>query len=77
LVSPFRESGYIIPTSLEQEKVSEIESVATEALKALGVNNIVTHTEIKFTSEGPKIIEINGRPGGTVPFRLKNATCGE
>lgn len=77
LVSPFRESGYIIPTSLDQEKIYEIESVTTRALKALGVNNIVTHTEIKFTSEGPKIIEINGRPGGTVPFRLKNATSGE
>mgnify|MGYP004460278977 CR=1 FL=1 len=77
LVPPFRESGYILPSSLPMDRQSEVKELTTKALKALKVNNIMTHTEIKFTKNGPKIIEVNGRPGGTVPFRLKNATGGE
>ena len=77
LVPPFRESGYILPSSLAMNHQDEVKELTTRALKALKVNNLMTHTEIKFTKNGPKIIEVNGRPGGTVPFRLKNATDGE
>lgn len=77
LVAPFRESGYILPSSLPADKLAAVFAITTRALTALQVDNLVTHTEIKFTSQGPKIIEVNGRPGGTVPFRLKNATEGQ
>lgn len=77
LVAPFRESGYITPSSLDIEKQNEILKIVEKALKALNINNMMTHTEVKFTGNGPKIIEVNGRPGGTVPFRIQNATNGE
>lgn len=77
LVAPFRESGYILPSSLPAHKIKKVMAITTKSLIALKVDNLVTHTEIKFTSQGPKIIEVNGRPGGTVPFRLKNATEGQ
>lgn len=77
LYSPYRESGYITPTSLDQNRVNELYEITTKALEALELNNIMTHTEIKFTEGGPKIIEVNARPGGTTPFRINNATNGE
>ncbi|MDA7027253.1 ATP-grasp domain-containing protein [Bacillus sp. CLL-7-23] len=77
LYQPFRESGYITPTSLKKSYVDSLYRLTTSALKALELNNIMSHTEIKFTDEGPKIIEVNARPGGTTPFRINNASNGE
>ncbi|MDA1477635.1 ATP-grasp domain-containing protein [Bacillus changyiensis] len=77
LYQPFRESGYITPTSLKKSYIDALYRLTTSALKALELNNIMTHTEIKLTEEGPKIIEVNARPGGTTPFRINNASNGE
>lgn len=38
--------------------------VATSAIKAIGINNGPSHTEIIVTSEGPKIVEVGARLGG-------------
>lgn len=77
LNKPFRESGYITPTSLNEKYIKQLYKITEDALTALELNNIMTHTEIKFTKEGPKIIEVNARPGGTTPFRINNASNGE
>nr|OTO10604.1 hypothetical protein A5880_001288 [Enterococcus sp. 4G2_DIV0659] len=33
-------------------------------MDAIGLTDGPAHVEVKYTSEGPKIIEVNGRPGG-------------
>jgi biotin carboxylase len=39
----------------------------------LGVRTGCLHTEVKFTPDGPRIIEVNGRLGGGVPEMLERA----
>ncbi|ANB00872.1 hypothetical protein AWB96_15640 [Mycobacteroides chelonae] len=66
LAQPFRETGDLMPTVREGEELDAIIECAQGALSALGITFGVTHTEIKLTAEGPRIIEVNGRPGGGV-----------
>ena len=47
--------------------------LATRAIEALDVRTGCLHTEVKFTPEGPRIIEVNGRVGGGVPEMLDRA----
>jgi S-sulfo-L-cysteine synthase (3-phospho-L-serine-dependent) len=58
------EVGHTVPAPLPATDVAKIEQLVSDALAALGVNNTVTHTEIKLTPAGPRIIEVNARPGG-------------
>ena len=45
--------------------------IASMAIKALGVRVGFLHTEIKLTPDGPRIIEVNGRLGGSVAEMAK------
>ena len=63
-LAPFREVGQYWPARLEPAQREEVEQLATAALNALGVTHGLTHTEIKLTASGPRIIEVNGRLGG-------------
>ncbi|MBL0389138.1 ATP-grasp domain-containing protein [Tumebacillus sp. ITR2] len=58
------EAGHLVPAPLPESTVQEVQQLVVEALSALGVNGTVTHTEVKLTPVGPKIIEVNARPGG-------------
>ena len=75
LIPPFRESGHMWPSPLSADETAEIFDLTGRALRALGVRHGVTHTEIKLTPEGPRIIEVNGRLGGWING-LSNAACG-
>jgi biotin carboxylase len=66
LVPPFRETGQFHPAALTADLRGEVEELTTAALRALGVCHGVTHTEVKLTAEGPRIIEVNGRLGGYI-----------
>ena len=77
MYKPFRESGYISPSCLNGSDVKKLYELTTSALHALELDNMMTHTEIKFTLGGPQIIEVNARPGGSTPFRISNATAGQ
>lgn len=66
LVAPFREVGQFWPASLRPGESREITKLTSAALQALGVRSGVTHTELKLTPAGPRIIEVNGRLGGFV-----------
>jgi biotin carboxylase len=69
----FRETGFFIPASLDDESRSAVMDLATRAIAALGVRTGCLHTEVKFTPDGPRIIEVNGRLGGGVPEMLERA----
>ena len=74
LAEPFRETGFFIPADLQQDEVTAVLGVATDALKALGVKTGGFHTEIKLTPDGLRVLEVNGRLGGGVPEMLLQAT---
>ena len=69
----FRETGFFIPAALDAESRSAVLDLATRAIDALGVRTGCLHTEVKFTPDGPRIIEVNGRVGGGVPEMLERA----
>jgi biotin carboxylase len=69
----FRETGFFIPAALDAESRSAVLDLATRAIEALGVRTGCLHTEVKFTPDGPRIIEVNGRLGGGVPEMLERA----
>jgi biotin carboxylase len=69
----FRETGFFIPAALEDADQKAALELATSAIDALGVHTGCLHTEIKFTPDGPRVIEVNGRVGGGVPEMLGRA----
>jgi biotin carboxylase len=73
LAEPFRETGMLLPCSLSAEDQAAVLAVEAAAVKALSVRDGVTHTEIKLTPDGPRVIEVNGRVGGYIPEILKRA----
>ncbi|MEU6664781.1 ATP-grasp domain-containing protein [Streptomyces sp. NPDC046727] len=73
LAEPFRETGDILPSTLEDSLAAEVVSLERAALTALGVQDGVYHTEVKLTAEGPRIIEVNGRMAGYVGDLLMRA----
>jgi biotin carboxylase len=73
LAENFRETGFFIPAALEEGEQEAVLALATAAIEALGIRIGCLHTEIKFTPDGPRIIEVNGRVGGGVPEMLERA----
>jgi hypothetical protein len=64
LLPRFKEAGHFVPAALEDSLQAKVVDLATRALRALGVRHGITHTEIKLTPLGPRVIEVNGRVGG-------------
>lgn len=60
----FVEMGHNQPTRLEGKIRREVERVAKAANLALGITEGPSHTEIKITKDGPKIVEVGARLGG-------------
>ncbi|MEV0266925.1 ATP-grasp domain-containing protein [Streptomyces sp. NPDC050617] len=60
----FRENGQVHPSVLPETAQARVTDMAAAALVALGVTEGVTHTELKLTAEGPRVIEVNGRACG-------------
>ncbi|MEU0031895.1 ATP-grasp domain-containing protein [Streptomyces sp. NPDC006335] len=61
----FVETGHMFPAALTSYDTEAAEQTALAALKALGLTDgVVAHTEIKLTSDGPRVVEVNARPAG-------------
>ncbi|GKQ37103.1 ATP-grasp domain-containing protein [Streptomyces sp. A012304] len=61
----FIETGHMFPAALTPADTEAAEQTALMALKALGLTDgVVAHTEIKLTSAGPRVVEVNPRPAG-------------
>lgn len=60
----FVEMYHIFPTSVLEDKKQQMITVAYQALQAIGFTDGPAHVELKFTQSGPRIVEVNGRPGG-------------
>jgi hypothetical protein len=66
MVPPFRETGHCWPSPLDEVEQRQVKDLVSRAVSALGVTLGLTHTEIKLTPDGPRIIEVNGRLGGFI-----------
>lgn len=60
----FVEMGHSQPSQLNYKILNQIKKVAISANKAIGIQNGPSHTEIKVTKDGPKIVELGARLGG-------------
>lgn len=65
-IQPLRETGDVMPSWLSSEQQSEVTAFTTRCLRALGAYHGATHTELRLTAEGPRLIEVNARLGGYV-----------
>lgn len=74
LDEPYRETGDFIPSNLPPDVTGEIMRVAGRAIEAIGARTGVFHTEVKVTPDGPYVIEVNGRVGGSIPEIFALAT---
>lgn len=70
LAEPFRENGHLLPTVRRDEELADVLRCVHDAHKALGIIHGATHTEIRLTADGPRVIEVNGRIGGQVSEQL-------
>ena len=73
LSHPYRETGHLLPSLRPASELEPVLAQVVAAHRALGVTFGATHTEVKLTPDGPRIIEVNGRVGGSVPERLRLA----
>jgi biotin carboxylase len=71
----FEEVGHIVDGADPLlEDMALIDTLA-RAHRALGVEDGLTHAEVRLTDRGPLIIEVNGRLGGDlIPFLGRTAT---
>lgn len=60
----FVEMGHSQPSMMNESKKEKIKEVAISAVRAIGIENGPSHTEIMVTSDGPKVVEIGARLGG-------------
>ncbi|MEV0532101.1 ATP-grasp domain-containing protein [Kitasatospora sp. NPDC050463] len=60
----FIETGHMFPAALTPADAAAAADTAVAALTALGLDQVVAHTEIKLTPAGPRVVEVNPRPAG-------------
>ncbi|MFG2294524.1 ATP-grasp domain-containing protein [Streptomyces sp. NPDC048603] len=60
----FIETGHMFPAAIGPSQAADAAGTAVRAIKALGLDRAVCHTEIKLTPAGPKVVEVNPRPAG-------------
>ncbi|HEX2070370.1 MAG TPA: ATP-grasp domain-containing protein [Thermoleophilaceae bacterium] len=60
----FLETGHTCPAPIDRGLTEEMKDVAGRAIAALGIRDAVTHSELKLTSRGIRVLEVGARMGG-------------
>ncbi|MER5881154.1 ATP-grasp domain-containing protein [Streptomyces sp. NPDC001910] len=61
----FVELGYDHPSGLAEQEHSQLDTLMQQVLPALGVDNWISHTQVRRAADGFRVIEVNARrPGG-------------
>ena len=60
----FLETGHVCPAPLGDDTRREMEEIAERAIRALGITDGITHSELKLTSRGIHVLEVGARMGG-------------
>ncbi|MBW4082415.1 ATP-grasp domain-containing protein [Paenibacillus sp. S150] len=63
-LSNFVEIGHSVPSQIECTSRDEVEALVERFLTAVGIQEGPTHTELRLTQKGPRIIESHNRVGG-------------
>lgn len=72
----FLKLGAEVPSAHPAGVLASVREVAVAAVAALGVTDAVTHTELRITRDGPKIVEVNARVGGLFLAHMVLAATG-
>ena len=72
----FIEDGHMFPAQLAASDIDAINDLVVKALEAVGYDHGISHTEVKLTPQGPRIVEINPRPGGNYITELVERVTG-
>lgn len=72
----FIENGHMFPAKLSEAKRTAVTQLVRSALKAVGIDHGIAHTEVKLTAEGPRIVEINPRTAGNYIVELIGRVTG-
>lgn len=72
----FIEAGLMHPADIPEAQASQLSEFVRQALTAVGYSHGLAHTEVKLTPDGPRIIEINARMGGSYIFELVELVTG-
>jgi len=67
----FQETWAVCPSLLPVEHQRQLKELAVKSVEACGFTAGVFHVELKYTSNGPQLIEVNARMGGG-PVRTVN-----
>nr|WP_225847256.1 ATP-grasp domain-containing protein [Streptomyces sp. HPF1205] len=70
----FEETGHAVAAG--DPLLAEAGPVAVAAVRALGVEHGVCHVEIRLTSRGPRVVEVNARIGGDLIGHLVDLATG-
>ncbi|MET9452777.1 ATP-grasp domain-containing protein [Streptomyces cinerochromogenes] len=70
----FVETGHDIPADLPEPTADALRETAVRAVTALGLGWGAAHTELRWSSGGPVVIEVNPRlAGGMIPVAVRAA----
>jgi hypothetical protein len=72
----FAELGHAVPARLAPERREEIAAAVRRFLTTMGVTDGPSHTELRFSSRGPIVIESHNRLGGGHINELVEAAYG-
>lgn len=65
----FEEVGHLLTGWTNEPWAEDVRELTVSAHRALGVELGVTHAELRLTSAGPRLVELNGRLGGDlIPY---------
>lgn len=70
------ESGHDFPARLAAARRTAITDHVTRVLGAVGYTHGISHTEVRLTAEGPRLVELNARQGGGYIFDLVRLVTG-
>ncbi len=70
------ETGARLPAVCSAQREGELIEMARRVLKLLGYTNGVFHVEAKYTSHGPRLIEVNPRMGGGPIYQMNKLVWG-
>lgn len=68
LSPPALETGMSLPSCLPPDVREQVVVMADRALRALNFRHGLAHTELMLTADGPRVIEVNARAGGALPY---------
>jgi hypothetical protein len=69
----FRGTGSFVPSHLDETETKAVFEATEAALKAVGAADGFTNTDLILTSDGPRVLEVNGRIGGQIRKLLQLA----